>query len=742
MANWDKEKTKEVYSKLCLKYGGKAITKSIMCEEGYSTLPSLIIKFYNGKEHLDNELGYKPFLTKWDINRTFETYKMICEKHGGPVGTKIINQEGYYTLPTKIIEYYGCKEQLDILLGYKATKIYWTKEKTKEIYSKLCEEKNGSVSQKIMTEAGYSTLPQKIIEYWGLKQNLDIELGYEPTQRTWTKEYVKQTYHKLCLQNGDNPVSQRECGSVSGLISAILTHYQSKLILDEELGYSPMRIKWTKDRVVDEYRKLCEANNGKSAKSRGKGIDGSLNGQIIKYFGSKENLDVELGYKPKRRNWTRDRVIEDYKILCEKNGGKAFSFGNDIENKHLLHAIGRHFGSKLKLDEMLGYKTLRTNWTKKMVKEKYHEICLANGNKPISGDVLIELGHNDLVTAIGRKYKKRNLDAELGYESSMNWDKDLVFKTYKELCKKHGDRPLSQTELCLLGFGKLIPAIQVYCGSKTKLDVELGYKPYKLFVLSNGAIVRSTYEVMFGNFLIKNNINFLTDKVIDKNSIERYRYDFLIKDVNGNDSYFEIWGNDYRTEYAKFKNYCETRNLKINFYKKLKLNLIEIESDIFKNKQQFKIIESLKKILVENDIKLDDFVELTADELIESTNTRLWNKEKVEEVYHKLCIENGDKPVTITQLSDTNRSDLIHAIRDYWVSKRLIDIHLGYEPSYTEWTKELIIEKALDLCCKNNLDFLSSDFIRENVKGLDGAIYKLFNSRQEFHDEYKKQLKK
>ena len=118
MRSWDKEKVKEVYLKLCLDNGDKAITSNTIRKEGYTNLPLLIIRYYGSKEVLDKELGYNPFLTTWDIKRTFETYKDLCEKYGGPVMLKTIRLEGYATLPNKIIEYYGSKENLDDILGY------------------------------------------------------------------------------------------------------------------------------------------------------------------------------------------------------------------------------------------------------------------------------------------------------------------------------------------------------------------------------------------------------------------------------------------------------------------------------------------------------------------------------------------------------------------------------------------------------------------------------------------------
>ncbi len=739
MIKWDKKKVKEVYSNLCIKYGNKAITSNQIRKEGFGNLPSMIIKFYGKKENLDIELGYSPFLSTWDIQRTYETYKQICEKYGGPVGVNILKKEAHKTLSNMIIKYYGGKENLDIILGYKPTKIFWSKEKTKEIYAGLCKDNGGPVSQKFICEKGYSTLASKISEYWVDKQNLDIELGYNPKKKKWTKKEVIEVYSKLCLDNGNKSVPQEKCLEVSGLVNAILKFYTSKVDLDLELGYKPFKLNWTREMVIEEYIKICESNDGKSTNVRNvKDKNGDLGKQIKKYFGNKENLDIELGYTPIRKQWTKERVIEEYRELCKNNGDKPFVFSETSDENSALHtAIGKRFGSKLKLDELLGYKPLRTNWTKKMIKETYHKLCLANGDKPISGDVLVSMGYNDLTTAMSRHYRKRDLDNDLGYETSTVWDIDLVKKTYKELCEKHGNRTLSQTELKLLGFGKLIQAINTYCGSKSELDFELGFTPYKLFRLQNGMIVRSTYEVMFGNFLIKNNIKFTTDKIICKNCSENYRYDFLINDLDGNKIYFEIWGGDDRTiKNTRFKDYIEKRKVKTEFYKKLNLKLVDIESDIFKNKSHESIIELIKKIIIKNNVKKDNFVSLTVDELIESDNNRLWDKQKVKDEYHKICLANGNQPTSTTDLGNLNRSDLLHAIRDYWGKKKFLDIDLGYEAFYVEWTRELVIEKALEIGKKHNLSFLSSDFIRENIKSLDSAIYRLFDSRKEFHEIY------
>ena len=54
--------------------------------------------------------------------------------------------------------------------------IKWDKPLALRIYTELSNKKGGSLKKREMVDAGYPTLPQKIVEYWGGKHKLDKEL--------------------------------------------------------------------------------------------------------------------------------------------------------------------------------------------------------------------------------------------------------------------------------------------------------------------------------------------------------------------------------------------------------------------------------------------------------------------------------------------------------------------------------------------------------------------------------------
>jgi predicted metallopeptidase len=622
-------------------------------------------------------------------------------------------------------------------------RIKWCKEKAKQIYHELCLA-NGDkpVGQHLINTKEFSFLPSKIIEYWGEKRNLDIELGYEPLKSIWTKDKVKLVYHKICLANGDKPVSQKLYGKFKGLKNAVKKFYEAKYDLDVELGYVPMRVNWDLDKVKKTYHELCLTNGNKpiSANNIRKAKLGyDIVKQICKYWGTKEILDRELGYKPFRIKRTKETIIEEYKLLCLKNDNKPISHEELFKlNTGLGSAINKKFGSKMELDLLLGYKPVKNyGWNRDTVKSAYHKLCLENDDKPIPSNELIIMGHNDLTTAISRHFKKTDLDKELGYDTITHWNKELVKETYVSLCEKYGSRSISQDELHKLGYGGLSSAIHTHYGGKMKLDGELGYVG-KLFKVSNGSLVRSHYEALLSNFLIAQSIDYDYDGLIDEN--KNFRYDFRVTDMHGFEVFIELWGFSGTSKNERAKNYEKIRTKKEKMYFKLNKKVIGLDGKLFKERNYDELQNDLVTFLIEHNLKIDGFKKLSIDEFLNYECKNKWTKESVKETYHKLCLGNGNNLIKTSFLSE-NYGSLRKAITKFWGEKRKLDEELGYKPTTTKWSKELIFERYNQLATKLNKDFINSDEIRKHGRGLDSIIYKTFDSREDFHIQRKLYLK-
>jgi len=378
---------------------------------------------------------------------------------------------------------------------------------------------------------------------------------------------------------------------------------------------------------------------------------------------------------------------------------------------------------------MLNLDSIRTYWNKELVEKTYHDLCILNGNNPIIMEKLIEMGYYDLVNAFNRHYNKTELDKSLGYETNENWSAEIVKERYENLCVKFGNRSLKMEELALIGESKLIAAISVYWGGKNNLDKHLGYKTVGYYYLENGVVLRSLYEVIFANFLLHNNVDFLNEKKIDDNL--NYRYDFKIKDLSGDCCYVEIWGYVGANHKNTRVTYEEVKNKKIQIYKKLNKKLIEFDFKFFKERNLEKLQYDLKDVLISNNIKIDNFKILSIDDIIKSYNTKKWNKEKAKELYQKLCKENGNMPLKRADFDKLERSDLLHAIYDFWGGKNNLDIELGYKLFYAlDWTKEKVIEKYREACLENgNLPVPGKKLKELGYIGLDSAITNHFGSK-------------
>lgn len=161
-------------------------------------------------------------------------------------------------------------------------------------------------------------------------------------------------------------------------------------------------------------------------------------------------------------------------------------------------------------------------------------------------------------------------------------------------------------------------------GGINKIAKKLGIQTLNQFKVLSGDVVRSSYEIIFSNFLFLNNIPFQYEgKIIDDC---KYEYDFKIEEY-----YIEIWGMMHRDDY------CEKRILKEMVYKDNNLKLISIEKKVFS--ENLECINSyLISLMKEYNIKQNDFYEVDLNLLKTSES---FGRDKILSELKEYCLNFG-----------------------------------------------------------------------------------------------------
>lgn len=532
------------------------------------------------------------------------------------------------------------------------------------------------------------------------------------------KKKLYEEYKKVILDEGGEPPSSfrlLELGR-SDIINAFSKKGLGipKIKVEEDLGYTP-HSKKEKEKVFIPPRKVKELITSIYNKfGNGKSINIQLNKDIFEYlkregtclsalqssikhhFGNKSNLDEEIGFGRILKDWSEgESMLErEYSAECRNHGNVSLSFDflNNIGRSDIVNAFRRLKIDKNEFDERLGFKPLQRNvpWTNEEILSKFKFVCdKFNGGKPLGEKELISLGYGDLNGAIHKhfdsKYEVYEL-LDMDFIRRDHWGYDDYFNTYKEMGEACGNRSLSAKDCKDLGIGYINSWISKTYDSRDELDKLCKFAPKTYFRLSDGSFAKSGYEVRFANFLIANNISFKNEGVIDKNSRKKYKYDFLLKDINGKDVYFEIWGlktnrffnnvnfDSRKTNYSK-----KTKNKKA-FYRRRKLKLVSIDGNVFESSNTSSIQDFFKEILISNKIKLDNFKILRTHELLNADSDTTLNKLEIYDFYGKLCLGNGDKPISVKELIKMGHANLNSAIQKiYPGGKKQLDIDSGYK---------------------------------------------------------------
>jgi hypothetical protein len=415
---------------------------------------------------------------------------------------------------------------------------------------------------------------------------------------------------------------------------------------------------------------------------------------IKEHFRGKPNLDIKLGFERIHKDWDEPLLEKEYGAECRKHGDVALSalFLNKIGRSDISNAFSRLRIDKNELDKSLGLDPLQRNklCTKEEFAETFAKACEThNKGKPLSYDGLNAVGcgymNSEMYKHFDSKYELYKFSG-IDFIRRDHWSSDDYLEDYHQTCKDCGDRPLSQQDLKLLGKGHLNNWIDKTFNSRNELNEMFRYVTKTFYLLSNGAYVRSSHEVKLGNFLIHNNIPFETNGLIDENARKKYKYDFLVKDINGNDIYIEIWGYSDNRDYGKSgmpklqKKYIINKKNKKAFYKRKNLKLIGIDGPHFSSLNLNDLQKFFQKTLTENCVKLNDFKVLNSIDLLRASSDGGWDKNKIKTTYGSLCLDNGDKPISVYKLIEMGYCGLAQAIPKYYPGgKKQLDTNLGYK---------------------------------------------------------------
>lgn len=489
-------------------------------------------------------------------------------------------------------------------------------------------------------------------------------------------------------------------------------------------GNSFFSKKETKNIVLHIYEKLGKGNpvNFQSKKAKAflkkeKISFFTLSLSIKKWFKSKQKMDIYLGFETLQKSWENESsVIKEYDKECRKNGGIAltFKFLSEIGRSDIVNAFRRYSIDKRELDISLGFEPLSNEiLTKDEVAIKFKDLCdKHNSGKPLSYKKLKEIGYGYLNSRIRKYFKSRFelydfLNIKAPKKDFSNYSFDDYFNDYYTLCEEQGGLPVGERDLSLLGYSYLNKWIskmikQGIFKSRSALHEMCGYVTPQFYRLSNGYYVRSSFEVKFANFLIHNNLPFKVDEIIDDKSRKNYRYDFLIYDISGEPVYVEIWGMDNHSLYKL--SYKKKQKAKKSFYKRRGLKLIDISSRQFTSLNFNELQEFFKKLLKENNIKLNNFKTLNSAELLKAESESAWTEEKIFKEYKLICIKNGNQPLSQDTLKSMGHGGLALAINKYYPGGKVqLDKDLGYKNMQSpEFSLDDIKKSMKDLVIANN----------------------------------------
>ena len=412
-------------------------------------------------------------------------------------------------------------------------------------------------STKEMTRDIGSSLPKYIMLYHGGIIELSKKLGiptYDESigrrhQGTWNKELVVEKFKKLLEEKSiDYYPSRNDLKSWGsdlshGITQVFNTYQEFKEHLSSigvVLSKKKKEIYWTDDKIIEVtegiINDLGHIPSEKEFKILGKST-------LRRLLSEKKSLRNQIYSKYQHLNV---QPVKDDKPVSKKRKIKPKGYWDNPEN--IIEEINQMLSTHGKF------------LTQKESKE--HGLSsLYNNIKRLDDQTLLELGY----------FKKKTIKPS-GYWN----DRDNIIKEIQVMLETYG-RFLTDKELIEVGLGSLTSNIR-HLDNETLND--LGYFERSSSLLcSDGHKVRSTYELLFDNFLFYNNLNHETEGVIDETNDRRFMYDFKVSHEDET-IYVEIWGfTRGRTEMEK--RYLKKKSEKEKIYKRLNLKLVGFDDRLF-----------------------------------------------------------------------------------------------------------------------------------------------------------------
>lgn len=544
----------EEYELEIINNGGKTLSQKELHAKGRSNIATAIKTFNLSKRKIEEDLGYIPYEDIRKGNSFFskeETKNIVLHIYekfgkGNPVNFQskksktFLKKEkiSFFTLSLSIKKWFKSKQKMDICLGFETLQKSWENESLviKE-YDKECR-KNGdtALTFKFLSEIGRSDIVNSFRRYSIDKRKLDISLGFEPlSNEILTKDEVAIKFKDLCdKHNSGKPLSYKKLKEIGYgyLNSRIKKYFKSRFELYAFLNIkAPKRdfSNYSFDDYFNDYYTLCEEQGGLPVGEKDLSLLGYsyLNKWISKMikqgiFKSRRDLHEMCGYVTPQFY----RLSNGYYV----RSSFEVKFANFLIYNNLLFKVDEIIDDKSRknyrydflLHNISGEPVYVEIWG--MENHSIHKFTYKEKQKAkkafykrrnlklinISSNSFEKKSFKDLQEFFKKLLKENNIklnnfktlnSAELlKAESESAWTEEKVFNTYKSLCLKNENQPISPSDLKKAGHGGLSLAIfKYYPGGKVQLDKDLGYKNMQSPKFSLDDIKKSMKDLVIAN---------------------------------------------------------------------------------------------------------------------------------------------------------------------------------------------------------------------------------------------------
>lgn len=415
---------------------------------------------------------------------------------------------------------------------------------------------------------------------------------------------------------------------------------------------------------------------------------------IIKINRPLSYLAEKIGYKTKqlpRNYWTESKIIETLGNL-QTELGHVPSYRELVKMnlRTLANVIYKDGKSMLYYKEFLN-ETSPIKWNEEKALEELKQLAESFGRFPTTAE-LCERGYSGLVGYIHKNgFSIHDYAIKLGYETTQKpkgyWkDFENIKKELQAIIDKNNDKFPTQ-EMIRSNIGSsILFAIYEYHKSIVEVAEKMGYEIDSYFKTSDGHYVQSSNEYLLDEFLYSRGIKHEVGGLISDKHL--YLYDFKVKDF-----YIEIWGYEENRENNKIcERYKKKREKKETLYKELGLNLISIESDVFK-----KSFEEIERYFIDLFSGLGFLVDKKVcdyDIVNSAKHCRFWSEAKIE-TYLKEIISKINHFPTSLELLQMNEGGLADAIKRFGGSN-YFRTKMGYDivkQSNNYWNDDTIIKE-------------------------------------------------